>query len=79
MLELAKEEVRLSGGLAIAKSLARDHPTFYGIDNLQKSQIDQWIDFITLTIAPQATRIGELARGPAEGIADKRAVSMEVK
>jgi hypothetical protein len=34
MLEMPKQEVRLCGGLAIARSLARDHPTFYGIDNL---------------------------------------------
>jgi hypothetical protein len=26
-----------------------------------------------------ANRVGDLARGPAEGVADKRAVSMEVK
>jgi hypothetical protein len=35
MLETGKQQI--CGGLSIAKSLAREHPTFYGSDNTQKS------------------------------------------
>lgn len=32
MLE-SKDQTRVCGGLSIARSLARGHPTFYGADN----------------------------------------------
>jgi hypothetical protein len=32
-----------------------------------------------MSVAPQSNRVGELSRGPAEAISDKRALSMEVK
>ena len=40
MLESGKEQVRLSGGLSIARSLAQEHPSFLGGSNGEKAQIN---------------------------------------
>eukprot|EP00347_Sterkiella_histriomuscorum_P012730 403367437 len=42
----------LMEGLTIAKFLARQRPSFYGDNDLETALIDQWVDYVSSSIAP---------------------------
>lgn len=56
VLETAEGQT-VAESLPIARHLAREHPAFYGSSVQQKSEIDQWIDYINSNVIPTSTRV----------------------
>ncbi|CDW83612.1 elongation factor 1- [Stylonychia lemnae] len=63
-------------GLTIAKYLARQRPSFYGDSNLQTALIDQWVDYVSSSIAPQSQQIQNQVFGLVD--ADPKSFSLEL-
>ena len=58
--------------LPISRVLSKKHPTFYGIDENYRGQVDMWTDYINSTVVPAAQRVIAQCDGTAK-------VQMDVK
>ncbi len=57
VLELDDGKTFVSESLSIAKYWSNNKYGFYGPDESNKTQVDQWIDIISQTVAPLANQL----------------------
>ena len=57
VLQLSDGQTCISESLSIAKFLANNKHGFYGPDEVERAQIDQWMDVISAQVSPLAKTV----------------------